>query len=80
MVQLTKTKITELYNSNKSYEQICKELSSDELVITHKMIKELFTQFGLPSKKRAIKTNEKKSWYEIIDDFVEENVQDSVEV
>jgi hypothetical protein len=66
MVKMTKTLMTELFNSSKTYAEIGEELSTPELTITEKMVQAMFrdNDFNLRSRKRKSADN----WYTIVDD------------
>jgi hypothetical protein len=66
MIKMTKTQLTELFNSSKSYAEIGQELSTETLDISEKMVQAMFRDNGFNLRSRARKS--KDSWYTVIDD------------
>ena len=66
MVTMTKSLMTELFNSSKSYTEIAEQLSTPALTITEKMVQTMFREndFNLRSRKRK----SAESWYTVVDD------------
>lgn len=70
-MNLTRTEVTNWYNSNLSYEEIIEQIvhkNQGQIEVTAKMVKELFVAQGFPTKKRPINKKVVNTWFTIIDD------------
>ncbi len=67
MIKLTKTQLTELFNSSKTWEEIAQEWSIESgLEVTPRMVQECFKANGFNLRSR---TRSKAPWYVMIDDL-----------
>ena len=64
---MTKTKLTELFNGSKTWEQMSEDFSLEAgITITPKMVQQLFKENGFNLRSRSRKSN--TNWFTIIDD------------